>query len=502
MRSIFALLAVVAWGCGDDAANPSSGAPTDGGIDAAGGAAGNGNSGGAAGAVGGSAGKAGSAGTSGGAGAGGSGGAACSPSTPWAQSFTAVRERHVSPAGDDAAGDGSSEKPWATVGGALLKAQAGDRVHVAAGTYGCSTWWIDGTTGAAQGTVDHPIWVVGDAGAVVDCGDPVNGDTQALQLSGVKYVVLESLEFRNAGTHILHVDGHSKGVLFRNVHAHRAGMACLKASQSEEVSIEDSEFAEAGLNGDASKSEASGQIIDHVGVHFSYVARSKIHGAMGNGTGSAGNVAIQFKGGSHDIVIAQNRIWDAATGVNLGGSTGAAYFDPQDADYEGKNVVAYANLLTGTMSVAFAAVGCHQCGIYNNTVYAPVDHQAIRALPGALPTGGTSHVAGFDVKNNLFFFAGGKPQDLFNATADDQSGVVQASNLFYAPGTSIASIWSDIPVVGTPGVILDQDPKLVAPPDDMHLGTGSPATGAGVAVPQYAGDFGGTCRTAWNIGAY
>jgi hypothetical protein len=412
-----------------------------------------------------------------------------------------LRDVYVSASGNNSSGDGSIFKPWATIAGALRKAQPGDAIHVGPGSYDCSDAWVDGTTGAAQGTLDHPIWVVGDSSPVIDCGDASTGSTTGLQLHGVKYVVIDGIEFRNAGTHILHVDGQSLGVLFKRVWVHGAGMACLKASQSEGVSVEDSLFSDAGLSSVASQSEASGQIIDYVGVHNSHVARSVIRGAMGNGQGSAGNVAMQFKGGSQNILIAQNDIFDANTAINLGGSTGPQFFDPPDADYEGKSIFAYANVISGAVSVAFAAIGCHQCGIYNNTVYAPIDKQAIRALPGATAAGGTSHTIDFDVKNNLLYFFGATPQDLFNATPGDQVGITQAANLFYAPGKAIASLWSDVAVTGTTGVILDQDPLLVAPPSDVRLGAGSPAIGAGVPLPAYAADHSGACRTTWDIGA-
>jgi hypothetical protein len=239
-----------------------------------------------------------------------------------------------------------------------------------------------------------------------------------------------------------------------------------------------------------------------VGVHDSHLVRSKIHGALGNGLGSAANVAIQYKGGSNNILIAQNHISAAANAVHLGGGTGAPYFDPPDADYEGKNIVAFANVVTGPMGVGFAAIGCHQCAIYNNTVYAPMDRQAIRALPGASPSGASSHTVDFTVKNNLFYFAGGAPMDLFNATPDDQAGLVQEANLFFAPGKPIAAIYTDIPVASAPGAVIDKDPLLAGPPEDVHPSAGSPAIGAGVPVDAYPGDRDGTCRKTWDIGAY
>ena len=410
-----------------------------------------------------------------------------------------MREVYVAPG---ASGDGKMASPHGTIAAALKTAKPGDHVNVAAGTYDCANTYVDGTAGAAIGTMAHPIWVQADAGAIVDCGDPTQGSTTALALHSVTYLVIEGLELRNAAGHVIHVDGHSRGVLFRNVHAHRAGLACLKASQSDDISVEGSELADSGLAADPSASNASGQILDYVGVHGSYVVRSKLHGAAGNGMGSGANVLAQFKGGSHDIVIAQNDLAAAYVAINLGGFTGPLLFDPPTADYEGKSIVAYANVVRGPMSVAFAALGCHGCAIYNNTVDAPVAHQAIRALPGSLPGGQTSHTVGLDVANNLFVFAGGTPQDLFNAGTADQGGITQASNLFFAGGTKIAAVFSDLPVVGTAGVIVDQDPKLAAPPGDLHLGAASPAIAAGKALVGYAADRDGACRTTWDIGAY
>ncbi|HLM72389.1 MAG TPA: hypothetical protein VK459_06850, partial [Polyangiaceae bacterium] len=224
-----ASLLVMLAACGDDGGSTGSG----------------GSGGGSSGEAGGGGSPSGGGGGGGGGGSGGAGGqgAACTPTTAWAQGFTALREIAVSPSGDDQAGDGSAGKPYASIARALQTALPGDRITLVAGTYGCSNAFVDGAQGAGQGTAENPIWVRGEPGAVVDCGDPTNGSTAALMLVGVKYVVIDGIELTNAGGHILHVFGKSRGVLFTRVKAHRAGLACLKASQSDEINVEDSELA-------------------------------------------------------------------------------------------------------------------------------------------------------------------------------------------------------------------------------------------------------------------
>jgi hypothetical protein len=392
---------------------------------------------------------------------------------------------------------------------ALRSSQPRDKIIVRAGIYPnmCASNYV---ASGAQGTSVNPIWVRGEAGAIVDCGEGASGTHTALQLVGVKYLILDNLEFRNAGVHVLQIynDGGSRGnptgLLLKGIRAHHAGEACLKVSKTDDISVEDSDFSNAGLAANNDTSFYSGQVLDFVGVHNGRIIRSKVHDALGNGQGSLPNALITFKGGSQDIQIAHNDLWNAETAVYLGGYTGGTYFYPATATYEGLRVVAYSNLIRSSMQKPFQVVGCHQCAVYNNTTYADVPAAAVRALTGnAYNCTKCSHTIDLQVKNNIFYFsASAAPFSIFQGAAADTGGLVQANNLWYAPGKSIAAMPSEVAVTGTPGVKIDQDPKFVAAPTNLALQPASPAKGSGVTT-SYDGTFHGACRTApWNIGAY
>jgi MYXO-CTERM domain-containing protein len=73
---------------------------------------------------------------------------------------------HVSASGgDDKTADGSAGKPYATINAAVAVAQAGDEVRVAAGVY------REEISFPRSGTASKPIWLRGEAGAVLDGSD-------------------------------------------------------------------------------------------------------------------------------------------------------------------------------------------------------------------------------------------------------------------------------------------------------------------------------------------
>ncbi|MBN1479569.1 T9SS C-terminal target domain-containing protein [candidate division KSB1 bacterium] len=108
---------------------------------------------------------------------------------------------------------------------------------------------------------------------------------------------------------------------------------------------------------------AGGSGIDMVGCHFGDI--------LGNRFDTMGSNAIQTKGGSMDILIQAN--WFENCGqrsINIGGSTGLAYFRPLDATYEAARIKVYANIFIGSIAPV-AYVGCVQSNVINNTIIYP-----------------------------------------------------------------------------------------------------------------------------------
>ena len=80
---------------------------------------------------------------------------------------------------------------------------------------------------------------------------------------------------------------------------------------------------------------------------------------------------MQTKGGTEDILVYGNLFVNAGSrAIKMGGSTGADYFRPIDAPFEGKNIQAIANVIIGSeASIAFASAV--DCLAANNTIYTP-----------------------------------------------------------------------------------------------------------------------------------
>lgn len=111
----------------------------------------------------------------------------------------------------------------------------------------------------------------------------------------------------------------------------------------------------------------SGQGIDFVGCHDATISECLLTGKQGF-NGSAG---IQMKGGSSNVTITKCRFINAGERpLNIGGSTGLAYFRPQGASYEARNIRVADCIIEGsTCSAAF--VGVDGATFSDNTILFP-----------------------------------------------------------------------------------------------------------------------------------
>lgn len=110
-----------------------------------------------------------------------------------------------------------------------------------------------------------------------------------------------------------------------------------------------------------------GQGIDFVGCHGSIITECRFTGKEGF-TASAG---IQLKGGTSDIIVEKCHFKDAGERpLNVGGSTGLAYFRPQGAEYEAKGIIVRGNVIEGS-PCATAFVGVDGAEFTDNIVLFP-----------------------------------------------------------------------------------------------------------------------------------
>ncbi len=111
----------------------------------------------------------------------------------------------------------------------------------------------------------------------------------------------------------------------------------------------------------------AGQGIDLVGCHMGLISECELTGKAGF-SASAG---IQLKGGSSEITVEKCRFRNAGERpVNVGGSTGLAYFRPQGAKYEAQAITVTNNIIEGSLSAA-AFVGVDGAEFSGNTILFP-----------------------------------------------------------------------------------------------------------------------------------
>ncbi|MCE9609701.1 MAG: right-handed parallel beta-helix repeat-containing protein [Chthoniobacter sp.] len=110
-----------------------------------------------------------------------------------------------------------------------------------------------------------------------------------------------------------------------------------------------------------------GQGIDFVGCHRALITGCRLIGKPGF-TATAG---IQLKGGTSDVVVEKCHFTNAGDRpVNVGGSTGLAYFRPQGVKYEAARLVVRENTIEGSQCAA-AFVGVDGAEFTGNTILFP-----------------------------------------------------------------------------------------------------------------------------------
>ncbi len=246
----------------------------------------------------------------------------------------------------------------ADLAAALSTARPGDEIRLASGTY------RGGIRATLTGEKDRPI--------VLTSADPKNPAViegrSGMQLARSRYVTVSHLHIRGAATNGMNIDDgggdnpdqSAVGITVRNCRitdtGPRGNTDGLKLSGLRDFRIIDCEISGWG-----------GSAIDMVGC-----ADGVIEGCVF--TGKAGfdqSNGVQMKGGSHDIVVKNNRFDNAGQrSLNIGGSTGVQFFRPRDASYEAKDITVEHNHITGSDAAA-AFVGVDGAIFRHNTIRAP-----------------------------------------------------------------------------------------------------------------------------------
>ncbi len=215
-----------------------------------------------------------------------------------------------------------------------------------------------------RGEPGRPITIRGgSAGAPARLG----GGNVALHLSGCHYVTLRFLEVAGCRTNGINIDdgggdarGPSRGIIIEDcaiaATGGRGNQDALKMSGVDAFVVRRCRFAGWGGSG-----------IDIVGCHDGVVADCQFEGKAGFAQANG----VQMKGGSARIVVRGNFFRDAGQRVlNIGGSTGLAYFRPEVGDFEAEDIEVVGNRMVGGMA-AVAWINSRDGHVHHNTIYLP-----------------------------------------------------------------------------------------------------------------------------------
>lgn len=216
-----------------------------------------------------------------------------------------------------------------------------------------------------HGTSDKPITIrAADANR-----RPVFRDgNSGWQISNATHLVLDGLVIRDVRANGLNIDdggkksGTTHHITIRNVEVRDIGtnggnLDGIKLSGIDDFLVERCRLVNWGSGGSA---------IDMVGCHKGVIRECFFTADESNqGTG------VQAKGGSSDVVVQACRFENAGTrAVNIGGSTGLAFFRPEDANYEARAIVVEDSVFFGSHA-PIAFVGVDGARVHHNTIYKP-----------------------------------------------------------------------------------------------------------------------------------
>lgn len=418
----------------------------------------------------------------------------CDPIQTFADGKAPLREIFVAASGSISDGDGSRAQPFQTVARALQGVRAGDAVRLLPGEYhgGIS---VTGISGAP----DAPIWIGGVPG---EPRPVIRGGSGGLLMSRVRYLVVENIEVAEATGNGINCDdgadyastNATRSLVFRNLFIHDIGTGKnndgLKLSGVNDFHVLDCEFARISVNGSA---------IDHVGCHNGLIARSSFTDC-GNG--------VQCKGGSENIEIRWCSFARAGgRAINIGGSTGFAFFRPPLAtnapNFEAKNIRVLASTFVGS-DAAVAFVGAVDSLVANNTIIEPA-RWVIRILQETASRDGFEFLpcGHNEFANNLVWHRRAAISTHVNVGGNtDAPSFKFANNLWYAHDQPAHSQPS-LPVPEVDGVA-GQTPQFAdVAGRDYRLAAGSPAAAKGKPIPGLKADHAERCyATPPSIGAF
>ena len=345
--------------------------------------------------------------------------------------------------------------------GAASRAKAGDTILLNPGDYPGGTH-----LSGLSGTNKKPI-VIGS----LDPARPARfvGGGNAIQLSGCSWVTIRNLEAKGQSGNGFNVD--DGGNKSRSVGIVLEGLAVSDLPPGNHDGIKLSGLTDFMVS-NCKVEKWGGSAVDMVGC-----AKGIIQNCLFRNGGDSG---VQAKGGSKNVSVTKCRFENyGQRGVNLGGSTGLAYFRPPIEEvppgkrFEAQNIWVQGSTFVGGMA-PIAFVGVDGATVQFNTIVSP-GRWALRILQ-------ETHSQDFIpcrngvFKNNLVVFrsdqwsAGG-----VNIGPGTQPGTFKFEQNFWFCADLPAASTPSLPTRETAGII-GRDPQFVnSAVGDYRVKKGSPA---------------------------
>lgn len=358
----------------------------------------------------------------------------------------------------------------ASLAAALRAAGPGTRIRIAPGRYRPGVYAAN-----LAGTEREPIVIEG-----ADPKDPprFEGGSQAWHLSDCSHVTLRNIAVRGQTGNGINID--DGGTM--DSPAHHVILEGIRVSEIGPRGNHDG-IKLSGLDDftirNCTAEGWGGSAIDMVGCHRGLIEDCTFRGREGfsNSTGP------QAKGGTSQVVIRRCAFFDAGDrAVNLGGSTGMAYFRPPGAKYEAKDLTVEGCTFVGSQA-PLAFVGVDGAVVRHNTVYRP--RKWVMRILQETTAEGFPPCRNAVIERNLIVFRRAEVGVFVNVGPNTAPETFRfRENLWYCEDRPEASR-PQLPAAEKDGVY-GLDPKLAAPEkgDFRPREAGAAAYGAGAAAAE------------------
>lgn len=372
---------------------------------------------------------------------------------------------------------------FANIADAAAIAQPGDTILMHSGTY------TGGQTFSVQGTADAWIHIAVAANSFAI----VEGGTECWHLTDAQYVRISDIVFRSSSSNLINIDDGGSydtpahhividNCTFANGNPDNGNADMLKMSGVDNFSITHCSFT--------NNRSPSGSGIDMVGCHEGVIAECVFR--------EMGSNSIQAKGGTRAVRVERCLFQDGgARAINMGGSTGEAFFRPIDINYEASHLDVFSCVFIDSGPVAF--VGCVQSRVVNNTFLRP-QGWALRILQETTRDG-FLQCADNTFRNNILYFGADVADYAINVGPNTQPETFVFSNNLWFNADDPSWSGPNWPVVDVNAVVADPKFTDIAVLN-LSPAPNSPARSAGLSVDDPSYDFNGVAfATPRSIGA-